>query len=102
MNAAVITMPSNKSLDLEAYLKEVASVLRENLDADSKRHLMDQELLDVGDKLEEIIVVINEALALYDYDPTPQYLYDNDGGEPPLSADERWQAAFNEKMEAKG
>lgn len=33
----------------------------------------------------------------FDSDPTPQFLYDNTGGEPALSADERWQRDFEEK-----
>lgn len=33
----------------------------------------------------------------FDIDPTPQYLYDETGGEPAISADERWQNAFDEK-----
>ena len=35
-------------------------------------------------------------------DPTPQYLYDETGGEPPLSADERTAKSREEKMYAKG
>lgn len=90
-----ITMPSNKPVNLEDYLKEVASVLRENLDADAKRHLMNQELREIEDKLEEIIVVINEVLEWYDYDPTPSF----GDGEPPCSADERHAAAWKQHQE---
>ena len=50
------------------------------------------------EKIDELIVVIDETLAALDYDPTPQYLYDNDGGEPPLSADERLAAAHKEHI----
>jgi len=34
-----------------------------------------------------------------EHDPTPQYLYDNDGGEPPMSSDERWRAAQDEHIQ---
>ena len=35
-------------------------------------------------------------------DPTPQYLWDETGGEPPLSADERTAISREDKMYAKG
>ena len=37
-----------------------------------------------------------------DYDPTPQYLWDDTGGEPPISADERHREAWEEKQRLKG
>ena len=37
-----------------------------------------------------------------DYDPTPYYLYDDTGGEPPMSADERHMKAWEEKQRLKG
>jgi len=37
-----------------------------------------------------------------DYDPTPYYLYDDTGGEPPMSADERHREAWEEKQRLKG
>lgn len=40
------------------------------------------------------------TLTLEEHDPTPEFLYDNTGGEPVISADERWQAAFQQKQEA--
>ena len=33
----------------------------------------------------------------YDIDPTPQHLYDDTGGEPPISAEERRDAEFRKK-----
>ena len=38
----------------------------------------------------------------YDIDPTPQYLYDDTGGEPPVSAEERTRKAFEQKLRDKG
>jgi len=38
----------------------------------------------------------------YDIDPTPQYLYDDTGGEPPISAAERNKKAFEQKLIDKG
>ena len=38
----------------------------------------------------------------YEIDPTPQYLYDDTGGEPPISAVERSRKAFEQKLRDKG
>ena len=35
-------------------------------------------------------------------DPTPQYLYDNTGGEPPISAEERNRNSLDSKRESHG
>ena len=40
--------------------------------------------------------------AFYDYDPTPYYLYDDTGGERPVTSQERHQAAFEQKLRDKG
>jgi hypothetical protein len=50
--------------------------------------------------------MINEqrqfAIEFGTIDPTPQFLYDNSGGEAPITAEEIYARAFQEKMEAKG
>ena len=38
----------------------------------------------------------------YDIDPTPQYLYDDTGGEPPISAEERNRNSLDSKKESHG
>ena len=38
----------------------------------------------------------------FDIDPTPQYLYDDTGGEPPISAQERAWNSFDSKRESHG
>ncbi len=38
----------------------------------------------------------------YEIDPTPQYLYDHSGGEPPISAEERGRMALESKRESHG
>ena len=40
--------------------------------------------------------------SIIEFDPTPQYLYDNTGGEPPISAEERSREAFEQKLRDKG
>jgi hypothetical protein len=39
---------------------------------------------------EEIIPSLENEI---NYDPTPQYLYDNTGGEPPVTANEMYEIA---------
>lgn len=61
-----------------------------------------------GSSLDELLDLIREAyesgeeitVSLQEHDPTPEFLYDNDGGEPAISSDERWEIAFNQKREA--
>jgi hypothetical protein len=56
----------------------------------------------------ELIALIQEAfndgmeieVSLTEHDPTPQFLYDNDGGEPPMSRDEIYNRAWEEKRQA--
>ena len=38
----------------------------------------------------------------YDIDPTPQHLYDDTGGEPPISAEERNRNSLDSKKESHG
>ena len=39
----------------------------------------------------------DDYISPYDIDPTPQHLYDDTGGEPPISAEERRDAEFRKK-----
>ncbi len=52
----------------------------------------EDDLLGIIDSFDEIIY----------YDPTPQYLYDNTGGEPPISAKEEVKWLFKQKLIDKG
>jgi hypothetical protein len=55
-----------------------------------------------GHDLDELFDIMTEAwnearefsVEVGQHDPTPQYLYDNDGGEPAISANERHSQAF--------
>jgi hypothetical protein len=40
---------------------------------------------------------IEIQVALSEHDPTPQFLFDNDGGEPPITLDEMYKQAWEEK-----
>jgi len=57
------------------------------------------EVFNFEDDLLEIIDSFDEII---NYDPTPQYLYDDTGGEPPISAEERNRKAFEQKLIDKG
>lgn len=88
--------PTNEYTHLQRIIKE----LKEVLERDGKRHEMDQDLTPSMRSLleDEIIPMLENEL---DYDPTPQYLYDNTGGEPAVSAEERHQSSWIEHQMAK-
>ncbi len=58
--------------------------------------MMDQHLQTSMRNLleDEIIPQIENEL---DYDPTPQYLWDDSGGEPPVTLDEMHTEAYKQK-----
>ena len=60
--------------------------------------MMDQHLTTSMRMLleDEIIPQLENEL---DFDPTPEYLWDNSGGEPPVTLDEMHTAAYNQKRE---
>jgi hypothetical protein len=70
----------------------------------------DGALVDSGTDSDEFFAtaeyLMNEqrqfAIEFGTIDPTPQFLYDHSGGEAPVTADEIYARAFQEKMEAKG
>lgn len=79
-------------------LERIYKELKEIVDYENKLHMMDQtlNLTDLSKIEDEIIPAIEEIIY---YDPTPQYLYDNDGGEPPMSASEMHSAAWKQHQE---
>lgn len=75
----------------------LCDALKELLQADQKRWEPNQDLSGGPDSLiEEFLAGIDDY---YNYDPTPQFLYDDTGGEPAKSADEMWMEAFIQKQE---
>ena len=78
---------------LEEIRNELDKYIREELDKnlgdrDFNVFTFDDDLLEIIDSFDEII----------NYDPTPQYLYDDTGGEPAISAEERNRKAFEQKL----
>ena len=77
---------------IENALQQLKAVV----EREDKRHMMDEHLTaSMRDLLEsEIIPQLENEL---DFDPTPQYLWDDSGGEPPVTLDEMHTAAYNQK-----
>ena len=84
----------NELKQLELILKDLKAVI----DREDKRHQMDEHLTHSMRSLleDEIIPQLENELEL-DYDPSPYYLWDNSGGEPPVTLDEMHTAAYNRK-----
>ena len=82
----------NEFTQVESIVKDLKAILQR----EDKRHQMDQHLTTSMRMLleDEIIPQLENEL---DFDPTPQYLWDNSGGEPPVTLDEMHTAAYNRK-----
>ena len=76
-------------------LEHIYKELKEIVEYENKLHMMDQtlNLTDLSKIEDEIIPAIEEIIY---YDPTPQYLYDNDGGELPMGAEEIHSGAWKQ------
>lgn len=78
-----------------AKIQRALDILKGVVEREDKRHMMDEHLtISMKNLLEEIIPQLENEL---DYDPTPQYLWDDTGGEPPVTLDEMHTAAYNRK-----
>ena len=88
-----MTISSNEYAVIENALQQLKAVV----EREDKRHMMDEHLTaSMRDLLEsEIIPQLENEL---DFDPTPQYLWDDSGGEPPVTLDEMHTAAYNRKF----
>ena len=79
-----------------SQVKSILKDLKAIIDRENKRHEMDAHLTPSMRNLleDEIIPMLENEL---DFDPTPQYLWDDTGGEPPITLDEMHTAAYNQK-----
>lgn len=77
-------------------IQRALDILKGVIAREDRRHMMDQHLTTSMRMLleDEIIPQLENEL---DFDPTPQYLWDNSGGEPPVTLDEIHTAAYNQK-----
>ena len=82
----------NELKQVELILKDLKAII----DRESKRHLMDEHLTHSMRSLLEDLIIPNLENEL-DFDPTPQYLWDDTGGEPPVTLDEMHTDAYNRK-----
>lgn len=94
-----------KVMDLAKYQNEcenlsfILTQLKNIVDREDKRHMMDQHLTPSMLSLldEEIIPMLENEL---DYDPTPEHLYDHSGGEPPVTMAEIHAHAWGQHQES--
>ncbi len=79
-------------------LKRILKELNEVVARENKRPMecADLTLSFLALLEEEIIRSLENEL---DYDPTPQYLYDNSGGEPPVTMAEMHASAWQQHQE---
>ena len=84
----------NENTHIEQIVKDLKAII----DREDKRHQMDEHLTHSMRSLleDEIIPQLENELEM-DYDPSPYYLWDNSGGEPPVTLDEMHTAAYNRK-----
>ena len=82
----------NEHAEIELIVQDLKAII----DREDKRHLMDQHLTSSMRHLLEDLVIPNLENEL-DFDPTPQHLWDNSGGEPPVTLDEMHTDAYNRK-----
>ena len=82
----------SESKHVEMIVKDLKAII----EREDKRHMMDQHLTTSMRMLleDEIIPQLENEL---DFDPTPQHLWDDTGGEPPVTLDEMHTAAYNRK-----
>ena len=82
----------NELKQLQLILKDLKAIISR----EQNRHMMDEHLTSSMRNLleDEIIPQLENEL---DFDPTPQYLWDDTGGEPPVTLDEMHTDAYNRK-----
>lgn len=85
--------------DFHSLVYHVEKKIKMLLIQDSKLHMMDAEPSWSIELIEdEIMPALEKFLEAWDDDPTPQYLYDNSGGEPPVTMREMHNSAWNEHV----
>ena len=82
--------------NLEDYVMHSPKDVKQ-LDTNYEKDIKVDDVFIEADKHDEQEEILDD-----DYDPTPQYLWDDTGGEPPMSADERHKEAWEEKQRLKG
>ena len=81
-----------QTLDQLYTIKECLKAL---IKKEEEAHIMD-ESFSTG-QVDDLNEAYDLMTAIYDYDPTPQHLYDDSGGEPPITMNEMVNQAYKEK-----
>ena len=96
-----LNAPIKKILNLSGQLQPldqlytIKECLKALLDKEEEAHIMD-ESFSTG-QVDDLNEAYDLMTAIYDYDPTPQHLYDDSGGEPPVTMNEMVNQAYKEK-----
>lgn len=83
---------TNENTVIESALQQLKAVI----EREDKRHMMDEHLTTSMRHLLEDLIIPHLQNEL-DFDPTPEHLWDDSGGEPPITLDEMHTAAYNQK-----
>ena len=76
-------------------LYTIKECLKALIKKEEDAHIMD-ESFSTG-QVDDLNEAYDLMTAIYDYDPTPQHLYDDSGGEPPVTMNEMVNQAYKEK-----
>ena len=77
-------------------IERALDILKGVIAREDKRHMMDEHLTTSMRHLLEDLIIPHLENEL-DFDPTPEHLWDDSGGEPPITLDEMHTAAYNRK-----
>lgn len=78
--------------------RHLEKTLEADIAFDDKASLMSKELPGLRERMDELLAACQAYIVEHDYEPTDADL--SDCGEPPLSADERHSAAWQQHLEA--
>ena len=78
-------------------LYAIKECLKALIKKEEDAHIMDESFC--TGQVDDLNEAYDLMTAIYDYDPTPQHLYDDSGGEPPLTMKEMHELAFKKKYE---
>ena len=76
-------------------LYTIKECLKALIKKEEDAHIMDESFC--TGQVDDLNEAYDLMTAIYDYDPTPQHLYDNSGGEPPITMNEMLNQAYKEK-----
>lgn len=88
--------PDGSKIGKLAKLELISIALEQLLKEDESLWPPHQQLVEIRDAVYEFLGAVDDFL---DDDPTPQFLYDNTGGEPGVSSQELWATDFNKKQQ---